>query len=250
MISEDAESLLVTAEDVIGSVEADRQGPPPWEPRFQPEAFASTAVNVAKRLAKTSLRQELGTGRTRPYPGIHPGRVDPDLRQRMRARGAGRAPGAARWPRSTWWADRHSCSLSRGSTVSSACSLRPRKHLDEPADGVDRQGDDARQRVPRVRPVHHRMPRSRLLDDVDAPVLAGLLSVFVHEHRSPEPPAPRGVPAPRRGSAGCASSPSARTCQPRSRRPAWEHGPPDPGFFAVAHGWTATVLSAVVGDEG
>ena len=33
-----------------------------------------------------------------------------------------------------------------------------------------------------------------LLDGVDAPVLAGLLSVFVYEHRSPEPPAPPWFP--------------------------------------------------------
>ena len=76
------------------------------------------------------------------------------------------------------------------------------------------------------------------------------LVVFVHEHRSPEPPAPPWFGC--HGEAVAAHlRPRARTCPPRSGRASWAcTEPPDPGFFGAAHAWTAGhELSAVVGDE-
>ena len=65
VISEDAESLLVTAEDVIGSVEAIGKVRLPGT--FQPKD-RQYRRDVAKRLAKTSLRQGAGTGPDAPLP--------------------------------------------------------------------------------------------------------------------------------------------------------------------------------------
>ena len=90
-----------------------------------------------------------------------------------------------------------------------------------------------------------------LLDDIEAPELAGQLSVFVHEHRSPEPPAPPWFPdaaARKRWLRILATSEDLAAEERASGLGA--HRPPDPGFFAAAHGWVAGhALSTVVGDE-
>ncbi len=89
------------------------------------------------------------------------------------------------------------------------------------------------------------------LDDVGAPVLAGLLSTFVYEHRSPEPPAPPWFPdelARKRWRSIAAASEDLAADELSSELGV--HRPPDPGFFAAAHGWTAGHdLGTVVGDE-
>ncbi len=82
--------------------------------------------------------------------------------------------------------------------------------------------------------------RQGLLDGLDAPTLAGLMSVFVYEHRSPEAP-----PAP------WYPSPMARRRWQSIARISYElqdveeqaglnvHRPPDPTFVAVAYAWAA-----------
>jgi ATP-dependent RNA helicase HelY len=89
------------------------------------------------------------------------------------------------------------------------------------------------------------------LDDVDAPALAGLLSTFVYEHRSPEPPAPpwftNDLARKRWRSIQAASEDLAADEQSSELG---VHRAPDPGFFAAAHAWTAGhELGTVVGDE-
>ncbi len=79
-----------------------------------------------------------------------------------------------------------------------------------------------------------------LLDGLDAAELAGVVSTFVHEHRSPDDPPPPWFP----------STELADRCHriiEVSRRLAADeadaglaiHRPPDPTFFAVAYAWVA-----------
>jgi len=82
--------------------------------------------------------------------------------------------------------------------------------------------------------------RQGLLDDLDPAALAGLVSVFVYEHRSPEPPPTAWFP-----------SPTVRKRWQRIAEISYEleeieeeaglavHRPPDPTFVAVAFAWAA-----------
>jgi ATP-dependent RNA helicase HelY len=82
--------------------------------------------------------------------------------------------------------------------------------------------------------------RQGLLDDLDPAALAGLVSVFVYEHRSPEPPPTAWFP-----------SPTARKRWQRIAEISYEleeieeeaglsvHRPPDATFVAVAFAWAA-----------
>ncbi len=82
--------------------------------------------------------------------------------------------------------------------------------------------------------------RQGLLDDLDPAALAGLVSVFVYEHRSPEPPPLAWFP-----------SPTVRMRWQRIAEISYEleeieeeaglsvHRPPDPTFVAVAFAWAA-----------
>ena len=82
--------------------------------------------------------------------------------------------------------------------------------------------------------------RQGLLDDLDPAALAGLVSVFVYEHRSPEPPPAAWFP-----------SPTVRKRWQRIAEISYEleeieeeaglsvHRPPDPSFVAVAYAWAA-----------
>ena len=82
--------------------------------------------------------------------------------------------------------------------------------------------------------------RQGLLDDLEPAALAGLVSVFVYEHRSPEPPPTAWFP-----------SPTVRKRWQRIAEISYEleeieeeaglavHRPPDPTFVAVAFAWAA-----------
>ncbi len=82
--------------------------------------------------------------------------------------------------------------------------------------------------------------RQGLLDGVDAPTLAGLASVFVYEHRSPEaPPAPwyPSAEARRRWQSIARISYSLQDAEEAAGLSV--HRPPDPTFIAVAYAWAA-----------
>jgi ATP-dependent RNA helicase HelY len=89
--------------------------------------------------------------------------------------------------------------------------------------------------------------RQGLLDDLDAPSLAGLVSVFTYEHRSPEPP-----PAPWFPSAGVRKRWAAIESLARELNAAEDDAglaltrPPDPTFVAVAYAWAAGESFAAV----
>jgi ATP-dependent RNA helicase HelY len=93
--------------------------------------------------------------------------------------------------------------------------------------------------------------RQGLLDDLDAPTLAGLASVFTYEHRSPEPPAPPWFPdqqARRRWQRIEALARELRDAEDAAGLPVTRA--PDPTFAAVAYAWAAGEgFAAVVEDE-
>jgi ATP-dependent RNA helicase HelY len=248
VISEDAETLLVTAGDVIGPVEPIGKVRLPGT--FQPKD-RQYRREVAKRLARTSLREGSKRRRDHARREVHPVELDPDLRQRMRA-----AAQADRYLRELAEIEArvegHNRSLSRDFDRVVAI-LEHRGYLLSPESGWSLTDKGTM-----LANVFHECDllitdciALGLLDDVDAPELAGLLSVFVHEHRSPEPPAPPWFPhatARQRWLRILAVSEDLAAAERASGLGA--HRPPDPGFFAAAHGWVAGhALSTVVGAE-
>ena len=171
---------------------SDRQGPPPWHVPAE-----GPPVPPRRRQAPRQDVPAPGSGDRRRAPtrqGIHPVELDPDLRQRMRA-----AAQVERLERELaeidTRVDRHNRSLSREFDRVVGV-LEHRGYLDEPADGwaLTAKGTMLASVFHECDLLITECLGVGLLDDVDAPVLAGLLSVFVHEHRSPEPPAPPWFP--------------------------------------------------------
>jgi ATP-dependent RNA helicase HelY len=79
-----------------------------------------------------------------------------------------------------------------------------------------------------------------LFDDLEPAVLAALVSVFVYEHRSPDPPAPPWYPSPvarRRWQRISAISHELAGIESGAGLPV--HRAPDPTFCAVAYAWAA-----------
>lgn len=82
--------------------------------------------------------------------------------------------------------------------------------------------------------------RQGLLDGLDAPALAGLVSVFVYEHRSPEPPPAPWYPSPlvrRRWQSIARISYEMQDAEEEAGLAV--HRPPDPTFIAIAFAWAA-----------
>jgi ATP-dependent RNA helicase HelY len=93
--------------------------------------------------------------------------------------------------------------------------------------------------------------RQGLLDGLDAPTLAGLMSVFVYEHRSPEAPPAPWYPSPmarRRWQSIAKVSYDLQDVEEQAGLNV--HRPPDPTFVAVAYAWAAGERFAdVVAEE-
>jgi ATP-dependent RNA helicase HelY len=81
---------------------------------------------------------------------------------------------------------------------------------------------------------------SALLDDLDPATMAALVSVFVYEHRSPEPPPAPWFPSPdvrRRWQR--IESISAALHEVEQEASLGMHRSPDPSFIAIAFAWAA-----------
>ena len=93
--------------------------------------------------------------------------------------------------------------------------------------------------------------RLGLLDDLDPASLAGLVSVFVYEHRTAEPPPPPWFPSPtvrKRWQRILTVSRELQTTEEAAGLPV--HREPDPTFVAVAFAWAAGEgFAQVVEDE-
>jgi ATP-dependent RNA helicase HelY len=249
VISADADALLVTADDVVGPIEPIGKVRLPGT--FLPKD-RQYRREVAKRLGRTSLRKT-GKRHRRDHSRLRvdPVELDPDLRTRMRA-----AADAERMERELATVERrvegHNRSLSR--EFDRVTGILERR-------GYLRRADDdwaLTTKGTTLASVFHECDlliteclAGGLLDGAAAPELAGLLSVFVYEHRSPEPPAPPWFPddgTRQRWRRIVAVSEDLGIEERASGLGA--HRPPDPGFFAAAHGWIAGhSLSTVVSDE-
>lgn len=79
-----------------------------------------------------------------------------------------------------------------------------------------------------------------LLDGLDAPTLAGLVSCFTYEHRSPVPPPPPWFPsAAIRHRVERLQTLADELAVDEHRAGSGTTRPPDPTFFALAHAWAA-----------
>jgi len=93
--------------------------------------------------------------------------------------------------------------------------------------------------------------RRGLLDDLDAPSLAALVSVFTYEHRSPEPPPPPWFPDQRVRRRWLRIEELAKELRAMEDEAGIaETRPPDPSFVAVAYAWAAGEgFAEVVAEE-
>jgi ATP-dependent RNA helicase HelY len=93
--------------------------------------------------------------------------------------------------------------------------------------------------------------RGGLLDGVDAPTLAGLVSTFVYEHRAPDDPPPAWFPnRDARERYAAIERLSVDIAFQEQRHGLAVHRPPEPTFFAVAYAWVAGEgFAEVVADE-
>jgi len=257
VITADAVTLFVTADDLA----------PPVTPlgrvrlpgTFEPQA-RDYRRDVARRLAKAKLSDPHAPRRGAPRRGgPHPVEFDPDLRERMRAAGQ-----AERYERElaeiAGRVEGHHRSLGREfDRVIDVLAERgyvDRSLPDGGAPGAASWTLTAKGAV--LTRIFHECDLliaecldAGYLADLDAPALAGLLSTFVYEHRSPEPPSPPWFPddTVRSRWRRVAAMSEDLAAEERSRGLGM-HRPPDPGFFAQAHAWVAGHdLRAVVVDE-
>jgi len=93
--------------------------------------------------------------------------------------------------------------------------------------------------------------RTGVLDGLDAPSLAGLISTFVYEHRSPdEPPAPWFPDSDVRRRWERIEAISAELAILEQRAGLNVHRAPEPTFFSIAYAWVAGEgFAEVVGEE-
>jgi ATP-dependent RNA helicase HelY len=249
VITEDAEALIVAAADVVGApVSIGRVKVPKV---MQPKS-REYRRDVARRLRKAELSTSRRAGRGERQ-GPHPVEFDPLLAERMKA-----AAQAERLERELADAASrivgHNRSLGR--EFERVVDVLVGRGYIERDPGGERWS--LTQRGVMLTRIFHECDLLVVealahghFDGVGAAELAGLLSTFVYEHRSPEPPAPPWFPS-------AEARKRWRRLSARSEDLAAEeralglgvHRPPDPGFFAAAHGWVAGhSLDTVVGDD-
>jgi len=205
---------------------------------------------VARALNSTKLRPADPGRRRRPISdGAHPVESDPELRARMRAAGH-----TERLERElvdlTSRVDGHGQSLAR--EFDHVLDVLDRRgYVDAAGWALTARGDTLSRLFHESDLLVAECLLGGVLDGLDAPALAGLLSVFVYEHRSPEPAPPPWFPsreARERWRTIIAHSEDLAADE-RADGLA-EHRPPDAGFVAAAHAWVAGEgLAEVVGDE-
>ncbi|HEU4841971.1 MAG TPA: DEAD/DEAH box helicase, partial [Ilumatobacteraceae bacterium] len=239
--------LLLTAEDFVDV-------PRPLGTVRLPTVFSPNRNEyrreVARALTGTKLRPADTGRRRRPVSdGAHPIERDPDLRARMRAAGQ-----TERLERElvdlTSRVDGHGQSLAR--EFDHVLDVLDRRgYVDAAAWTLTERGDALSRLFHESDLLVAECLLAGVLDGLDTATLAGLLSVFVYEHRSAEPAPPPWFPS------GGARDRWRRlvaysedlAADERAGGLA-EHRPPDPGFVAAAHAWVAGEgLAEVVGDE-
>ena len=208
-------------------------------------------VEVGKRVRSAALRPRHRDpdGRPRPGTGLHPVEADPDLRVRLRA--AGQADRVEREIRELEHrVDHRNATLAREFDAVLDV-LAERGYVDVAVWRLTERG------VMLARVFHEcdllvtEVIRLGLLDGVDAATLAGLVSTFVYEHRTPdEPPAPWFPTADARRRWESIEQVSRELEYLEHRHGLTQHRPPDPTFVAVAYAWVSGEgFAELVGEE-
>ena len=184
-----------------------------------------------------------------PATVMHPVEDDPDLKQRLRAAGQ-----ADRVRRDI--ADLESRVLHRNATLAQEFDgvlaiLSDRGLLDAPAWKLTEGGEMLARVFHESDLLVTEALRAGLLDGVDAPTLAGLVSTFVYEHRAPDEPPPPWFPnRDVRDRYAEIERLSVDLAFLEQQHGLAVHRPPEPSFFAVAYAWVAgESFAEVVAEE-
>ncbi len=201
------------------------------------------------KLAPHERDVDAARGRPRPGTGLHPVELDPDLRARLRA-----ADQAGRVSRDIAELERKV--LHRNATLTKEFDavltvLSERGYVQLDTWHLTQHGDMLARVFHECDLLVAEAIRFGLLDGVDAPTLAGLVSTFVYEHRSPDdPPAPwfSDREATDRWKQIERLSIELRVLE--SQNGLSEHRPPEPTLFAIAYAWVAGEgFAEVVAEE-
>ncbi|MDQ3469919.1 MAG: DEAD/DEAH box helicase [Actinomycetota bacterium] len=248
-VTAQAQLLLLTADDFAAA-------PQSLGTVRLPAAYNPNRADYRKEIARAIGRARLDAGRNDRQRGahaavsdaVHPVELDPDLRERMRAAGQ---------------YERHTRDVEQLAARIEGPSLA--KDFDRVLDVLERRGYvdvgppwalTERGRV--LARVFHESDllvaeclHCGLFDGVDAGALAALLSTFVYEHRSPEPPPPPWFPSADVRQRWRRIEATSEDLEADERSLGLgTHRPPDPGFAAAAHGWVAGEdLADVVANE-
>ncbi|MFP5487904.1 MAG: helicase-related protein, partial [Acidimicrobiia bacterium] len=197
-------------------------------------------VEVGKRVRSAKLRPQHrdAEGRPRPGTGLHPVEADPDLRVRLRA--AGQADRVEREIRDLEQrVDHRNATLAREFEAVLAV-LAERGYVDVAAWQLTARGSTLARIFHESDLLVAEVLRLGLLDGVDAPTTAALVSTFVYEHRSPdEPPAPWFPSGESRRRWESIEQVSRELEFLEHRHGLTQHRPPDPTFAAIAYAWVS-----------
>jgi ATP-dependent RNA helicase HelY len=197
-------------------------------------------VEVGKRVrsAKLQPRHRDVDGRPRPGTGLHPVEADPDLRARLRA--AGQADRVEREIRELEHrVDHRNATLAREFDAVLEV-LAERGYVDLAAWRLTSGGQMLARLFHECDLLVTEVIRLGLLDGVDASTLAGLVSTFVYEHRSPDEPPTAWFPTDEARRRWDSIEQVSRELEYLEHRHGLaQHRPPDPTFFAVAYAWVS-----------
>ena len=211
-------------------------------------------AEVARRVKSAKL-QAAGrdlterTSTPRPGTGLHPVEQDPDLRERLRA--GARADRVRRDIAELERKVSHSNATLTRELDGVLTVLSQRGHVDLENWQLTDRGEMLARVFHESDLLISESIRLGLLDGVDAPTLAGLVSTFVYEHRSPEdPPAPWFSDQEARSRWSRIERLSIELRVLESQNEISEHRPPEPTFFAIAYAWVAGEgFAEVVAEE-
>ena len=206
-------------------------------------------VGQRVRTAKLRPRHRDSDGLPRPGTGLHPVEADPDLRVRLRA--AAQADRVEREIRELEQrVDHRNATLAREFDAVLDV-LAERGYVDIAAWRLTDRGQMLARVFHECDLLVAEVVGLGLLDGVDAATLAGLVSTFVYEHRSPDdPPSPWFPSDDVRRRWDSIEQVSRELEHLEHRHGLGQHRPPDPTFVAIAYAWVSGEgFAQLVADE-